>query len=83
MEVGGTLGSKGLVKGRVIEVLFKPRLERREGGNQEDINKQRWSLKKTVLITLLESLILLPTLRKLEEREKFLEIWEAPVSLTT
>lgn len=44
--MGGTLGSKGLVKGRIIEVLFKPRLERREGGSQEDINKQRWSLEK-------------------------------------
>ena len=41
MEVRGTLESNGLVKGGIVEVLFEPRLERREGDSQEDRNEQK------------------------------------------
>lgn len=49
MEVGGTLGSNGLVKGRIIEVFIEPRLERRERDSQADVNEQwnmSWSLEE-------------------------------------
>lgn len=41
MELEGTLGSNGLMKGRIFKVLFESRLERREGDSQVDMNEQR------------------------------------------